>query len=549
MSHLLRAVLSLCHTSRRLLVQFPQRRRVGGYLGLILLLVGACVAVFAQDELQISISAQQLERDVIDNEPCTRLVGDVVLVLKECTIKADNAIYHTEKKLVEVRGHVKIIYTSGPTVEADQLWYDSKTHLAKLRGNVVYTSGSMTLHTDYFDHNTATKQGYFLGGGKLVEGTNILTSASGQYNDQDKTAVFEKDVTLVSKDYTLRCDRLRYNTVTKIAYFQGDTEIVSNDGKNRLETQEGGEYNTSSQQSTFVQSKVETDAYTLYGDLLRVDQATAVYTVTGHVKLVAKAEEVTIWGDHGQYQKGKGVAEISGNTLMMKALEEDALYLTADTFVAQESRLDDERVNTTVSAHHNVKLYQEDFQGKADSMVYHSARAIVYFYGDPILWSHKNQLTADKISLSFEGKAFSEMHMQEHACIASQGVASNHDQLRGRDMVAFFKKNKLDYIEVDGNAESIYFVVDDNGQLQGMNHLRCSQVRISIENGEIASMTFQVEPVGIFYPPSELMKTSTSKVLGNFVWRGDERPSKEEVIARGYGTRRNYKSFKFNRQN
>ena len=278
--------------------------------------------------------------------------------------------------------------------------------------------------------------------------------------------------------------------------------------------------------------------------MLRIDQATEIYTVTGHVKLIAKAEGVTIVGDHGQYQREQGIAQVSGNTLMTKVLEEDTLYISADTFVATEGQLSDGRANTTVHAHHNVKLYKEDFQGKADSMVYQSADSTIYFYGDPIFWSYANQLTADSVYLLLQDKAFGELHMKAHAFVVSEDAVGNYNQLRGKDMVASFKENKLDAIKIDGNAESIYFVVDDKGQLKGMNHLRCSQIHIDIEEEAIASITFQLKPVGVFYPPNSIIEAN--KKLDNFNWRSGERPTKEEVVGLGYGTKEAYKRFKFN---
>ena len=514
---------------------------------LALLLLGGSAAVYAQEKMKVSLRAEYLESDVINDEPCKKLMGKVVIGLEKFTIQADNAIYYDKRKLIEAQGHVAIIHEDGSVIAADQLLYEEENHLAKLRGHVVYQSDTMIFYTDHFDYDMEIKQGHFVQGGKLIEGDNVLTSESGQYNDLDKAAIFDQKVKLVNQDYTLQCDTLHYNTVTKIAQFEGLTKITSKDGKYTITTHEGGEYNTSSQQSTFAQSKVETGAYTLHGDLIRLDKTEEIYTATGHVKLIAQEDGVMISGDYGQYQKKKGIVQVYGNALMTKILEEDTLYLSADTFLATEKEpTKDSKDNTIVRAYHNVKLYKKNFQGKADSMVYQGADSTIYFYGDPIFWSNASQLTADAIHILLQGKAFHEMHMTTRAFVASEDVTGNYNQLQGRSMVAFFKENKIDSIEIDGNAESIYFVVDANGQSKGMNHLRCSQIRIDMEEDAIADITFRHQPIGAFYPPHEIVEEA--KELENFNWRITEQPTRQEVVEHGYGTREVYKEFKLNKK-
>lgn len=509
---------------------------------LFLLLLGVYTVTYGQDKTPMKFRAEDLEHDVINDEPCTKLLDNVVFNLEQLTILADTAIYYDKRKLIEAQGNVRIIHKDGSTMVADQLIYEEESHLAKLRGHVIYKSDATTFYTDHFDYNIETKQGHFVQGGKLIEGGNVLTSKSGYYNDIDKAATFNQQVKLVNQDYTLRCDTLHYNTITKIAKFAGPTKITSKDGKQTLTTNEGGEYNTSKQQSTFVQSKVETEAYTLHSDLIRADKAEEIYTATGHVKLVGKEDDVIISGDYGQYHKEQGIAKVYGNTLMTKLLEEDTLYLSADTFVATENKSASD--SNSVRAYHNVKIYKENFQGKADSLVYQEADSTLYFYGNPIFWSNETQLSADSGHVLLQDKAFKAMHMHTNAFVASEDDTGNFNQVQGRSMVAYFKENKVDHIEIDGNAESIYFFVDDQGKLQGMNRLRCAQIYITMEENGIARITAYNKPVGTFYPP-RLIPAELSK-LANFSWRITERPTQQEVVEHGYGTYQEYKEFKLN---
>ena len=521
--------------TKRLRTVFP--------LLLLSMLSSRAVAEEPEDEEQsVQFRANHLEGIVIDEERCQKLIGNVRFVLEDVTIEAERATYYEKRKIIEAHGKVKIVHKDGTTLWADRLIYDEEKQFAQLRDQVVYESDNTTLHTDYFDYDVKTKKGHFMGGGKLTEDDNTLTSATGYYDGANKTAIFRQGVTLTNKDYHLLCHTLHYNTVTKIARFSGHTTITQQGGKRTLTTDRGGEYNTNTQKSTFIQSEIETQDYLLYGDLIQSDQDQEHYTATGNVSLVAKEDDIVIWGDYGEYKKKEGIAQVYGNTLLEKLLDQDTLYVSADTLMAIENQQTEDNHDTVVRAFHNVKIYKEDFQGKADTMTYQGADSTLYFYGDPIFWNYGNQLTADSAKILLKDKAFHEMYMNTNAFIISEEELGYYSQLRGRDMTAYFRHNKMDSITIDGNAESLYFVID-KAQLKGMNHLRCGQMHITIEDDEIAKIVFQPQPQGKFYPAQLIAEED--KKLSSFRWRGQERPTKREVIEHGYGTLPDYQPFKF----
>lgn len=514
---------------------------------IIVLLLGTYSATYATQKTQVGISADHLESHEEDGEACQKLSDNVVFQFEDFTIHAESALYFEETKLIKAFGRVKIINKDGDTITADQLTYDDSQRIAKLRGQVVFNAKSedANFYTDYFDYHVDTQQGEFKHGGKLVEGENTLTSDYGHYNGKTQRGTFYRDVTLTNKDYTLRCNKLGYDKVTKVAKFYGATTITSADGKSTLTTQKGGEYNTGSKQSTFRQSKVETEAYILYGDVLQADQEQEYYTAAGHVKLVAKEDNVIVTGDYGECHKKEGLYRVYGNPLLQKKLEKDTLYASADTFVALEDLEKSDNPNHVVKAYPNVKLYKTDFQGKADAMAYYSRESTLYFYNAPVFWNHANQLTADTAHIVIKDKTFHQMHLAPNAFVASKDFMGNYNQLKGSTMVAYFEQEQIDHILIDGNAESLYFVIDDDKKLQGMNHLKCSQMYINVEGDEIASIAPKIKPQGVFYPPHKII--DEDKILANFQWRGQERPTKQEVVGRGYGEQKGYEQFKFNK--
>src|SRR5690606_24781247 len=130
-------------------------------------------------------------------------------------------------------------------------------------------------------------------------------------------ASFKDTVLLVSPEYTLESDTLQYNTVSKIAYTKGPTKVITKDGT-ILNAKEGLEYKTQEKQSSFQVSVIETEDYILKGDELYFDDIKKYYTATTNVEMVAKNDNVIIYGDFGRYWREQGLIKVYGHTLMKK---------------------------------------------------------------------------------------------------------------------------------------------------------------------------------------------------------------------------------------
>jgi hypothetical protein len=82
---------------------------------------------------------------------------------------------------------------------------------------------------------------------------------------------------------------------------------------------------------------------------------------------------------------------------------------------------------------------------------------------------------------------------------------------------------------VEGNGESVYFALDEKtNKAMGMNKIICSNITIRFKEGKVNNMSFYVKPEASFIPPHEL-KVEDTKLKG-FVWRGKEKPKREDVV-------------------
>ena len=211
-------------------------------------------------------------------------------------------------------------------------------------------------------------------------------------------------------------------------------------------------------------------------------------------------------------------------------VENDTLYLSADTMMAVESQLAEKK---RLLAWGGVRIFKEDLQGRADSLAYKLADSVLFFYREPVLWSDANQLTGDTISMQIKNNQVDRLRLLQNGFVISRDTVINqYNQVKGRLITAFFSNDELKQIAVNGNGESIYFVLDEKqaNVLMGMNRLTCSNMLISFGNKTVQQIRFYQQPDAVFVPPHELQEPETR--LAGFRWLDEYRPSKASVISR-----------------
>jgi lipopolysaccharide export system protein LptA len=284
---------------------------------------------------------------------------------------------------------------------------------------------------------------------------------------------------------------------------------------------------------------METAEYKIKGNEYFIDDVKKFYKAKGNVVMTSKEDNLLIYGDDSFYDKNKGMSKVYGNAYVAQVDDQlDTLYIGADTLVSIENK--DPRKKRLL-AYNQVRIFKKDLQGVADSLVYMSVDSTIYFYTDPILWSSGNQMTADSIRIRLKNKNIDRLYMVGNSFVASQDSLKNFNQIKGRNMTTSFKGNSINNVLVDGNAESIYYVLEEKELdldsmrakliiTMGMNKMICSKMRIIFKDGKVNTANAYVKPDAQFIPPQEI-KEADRKLKG-FAWREERRPSRDQVVKR-----------------
>lgn len=479
--------------------------------------------LFSQRVTKIDlISANTLEYNKQINENVKRLIGNVILKHDSTYLYCDSAYLNSESNNVDAFSNVRI-YSGSVVITGSILNYNGNTKEADMHKNVTMTDNKMTLTTEHLTYNTQSNIGNYNTGGRIVDPENVLTSKIGYYYANDKEFYFKKNVVLVNPRYTMKSDTLNYNTDSEISYFLGPTTIVS---KENLIYCENGWYDTQKDIAQFNKNAyILNKEHKLNGDSIYYDRKIGFGKAFNNITVIDTVQKVMLKGDYGEYWDKQGISMVTKNALLIQDIDKDTLFLHADTLKAF---FDSTGKGKILYAYKHAKFYKSDMQGMCDSIVYSFKDSIIYMYSKPMLWTDKNQLSADTIIIHQSKNEIKQMNLYNSSFVISMDDSIRYNQVKGKNLIAYFADNELNKIDVKGNGETVYYVRDDKQKLIGVNKAESQNLTIYVKKREIKSITFFVQPEATLYPEKNLSKNDVR--LKDFKWDEYERPDCEEDV-------------------
>jgi len=313
-------------------------------------------------------------------------------------------------------------------------------------------------------------------------------------------------------------------TATETAIFSGPTFIRAD--SNLIYT-ENGWYDTKNNLASFQEnSYLEADGQVLTGDSLFYDRNLGFGEVFNNMQIRDTANTFVIQGNYGWHNEKQEQSLITDSLLLIQIFENDSLFLHADTAVINIDSTD----GKIIQAFHDVKFFKSDLQGAADSMLITQSNSTINMYENPILWSDENQLFADFISIKSDSNTIRSMLLDNNAFLISVADTFGFNQVKGRIMNAYFSNQKLKRLEVVGNAQSVYYVGEEEKTPIGMNHAVCSNMTLVIDENKVDQITFREKPEAVLYPMDDI--NPKIRLLVGFRWEEDLRPKQLTDIFR-----------------
>ncbi|MBT6128212.1 MAG: OstA-like protein [Flavobacteriaceae bacterium] len=454
-------------------------------------------------------------------------------------IKSDISYFYAKENFFKAKGDV--VFTQGDSLKmtCDQIEYDGSSKLAKAWGKVVLERPDMTLKTDTLYLDRANSEAFYNSFGTIVDEKRKLTSIRGIYFMNEKKYRFISRVRIDDPEYELKSQQLDYYTESDKAFFYGKTTIV---GEEYNIFCEKGAYDTQLQRGNFQKNAVIFyDNKEIRGDSLYFENEKNYAAATNNVSVIDTLNKSVINGHYGEIFKAKDSAIITRRALAINIIDQDSLYIHADTLIATgppEKKI--------LRGYYDVRIFKTDLRGKSDSLHLDQSTGLIKLLKlplsrkenqilstsqknkkNPILWFGKSQMSGDKIFLisDMKTKKLDSLKIVGNSWILERDSISEtgFNQIKGGLLDGLFKDGKLSEIDVSKNTEVIYYMYSDEGnELIGIDKTTCSRLKMITKEKEIEDITFFVSPNGDLFPDKDL--PINERKLDGFIWREDERP-------------------------
>lgn len=448
------------------------------------------------------------------------LKDSVVFYHEGAYMYCDSAYLFERTNSFEAFSNVRMEQGDTIFVYGDYLHYDGNTRLARLRNNIRMEDRQVTLFTDSLNYDRAANLGYYFDGGMLVDEKNELTSFWGQYDPVSKDALFIDSVKLINEDFTLFADSLKYNTESKVADILGPSTILSDSGF--IKTSRGW-YNTDTDDARlFDRSEIYSNDSTkvLIGDTIHYNRATGQGEVFGRMYLEDLKQKAILRGNYGTYNEKTEYGMATDSAYAIDYSQKDSLFLHGDTL-----KMIADSTYKNIYAYYNVRFYRNDIQGVCDSMSFVQRDSLLSLHGNPVIWNEGNQILGNRIDIYLNDSTIEKAHVRDYAlAIQDRQVTGQYNQISGRDLKAFFTEGELRHVLVEGNAESLYYLVEEDSArtVIGLNKTESAYLSMDFMNDELEKLKLWSSTQAVTTPLSQL-KPEESKLKG-FMWLDYLRP-------------------------
>jgi lipopolysaccharide export system protein LptA len=292
------------------------------YTLIVFILTGLSVQAQKQDELKLLSSSHIItgkDGNILFYRPVYEHVGS--------TLSSDSGYLHKDnigRQFFEAFGNVIITQPDGTQIFSNKLHYEAAMQLATLTGAVrmVSTSGSI-LTTDHLVYNMRSKIGNYYSGGRILSGSDTITSQRATYFENTGESYFNQKVVVRSTNVKVYTDSMKYNGNTRITDFYGPTNIKGNKGEN-LYT-EKGRYHMATGQAYFSKNNLYTEGTKfLKGDSLFYDRQVGIGKAVKNVVFVDTLDKFYAYGGFGLYNGRNESITMTDKPLIISVVKKDS---------------------------------------------------------------------------------------------------------------------------------------------------------------------------------------------------------------------------------
>ena len=456
-----------------------------------------------------------------------RLIGHVKMRHDSAYFFCDSAYFYEKTNNFNAFQNVHIIVNDSVEIFSDLLDYDGNTRFAEFHDNVRLRDDSTMLYTEYLTYDRNLHLASYPDSATTIRGDKTLKSHYGYYRDRLKEFSFFENVEVYSPKYQMYTDTLFYNTGIEKMWFQGPTTIINKE--NVLEGKHG--YYLVNEDYVYLDQRpfMHNETQLMWSDSIFYDRNLGLAQAYSQVDMIDTSYKVIMRGDYVEMWEDQGFSFATDSAYAISYDGGDSLYIHGDTLFLHFDKQKEEAKKLIARRH--VRFFKSDLQGKCDTLTYLMSDSTIRMRVAPILWAEDSQMSGTDIDIKIKESTVEWVLQKGNAFIISQDTIEGFNQIKGMDITSLFKDGDIHHVNVDGdNAETIYWIRDDDGGLIGIDVSKSETMVIEMKNKGISKIKGFKGITETMYPEDDLIESR--RYLQGFKWHDDARPRDKDDIFR-----------------
>lgn len=397
----------------------------------------------------------------------------VVVINPDFQLRADTLKFNTIEQIATFLGPT-VMRSDSSRVYCEDGFYDVENNLAEFRINAQYTKGEQRATADVIRYDG--KNGIYTldGDAKFYEADR--REATGdliRYDQKNDITILEGNAYFRDKEQVITGDAIRYDAKKKIYKTSGRSRII--DGPQILQA-----------------------------DQVDYAQADSMGIASGNVIWQDTSANLTIQCDTARYNQTTGFLKatggLQGRPLLITLIDGDSLFMTADTLLSQRADTIANDSSRLLQAYYDVRIFKSDMQALCDSLAYSTVDSLFRMFRSPVIWTDTTQFTADTIHMQLADDQLDKILLYNHSFILNSADELYFNQIKGRDIIAQFDSSELRRMDIQGNAQSVYYPRDDDDAYVGVNKTICSDMIVFFGNNQVDEIIFVTQLEGKLDP-------------------------------------------------
>lgn len=446
--------------------------------------------------------------------------GPSEVITQTNTIVGDGGYFDMKNNVAHFGNRTKIY--GDYYIEADSLYYDGREKLSRAFGEAIVQKDSLYVEADTIYYNQKTNDGEAYGNAYVNnKGAEIMGNSLFFNDDTGKGKAFGNAYYYDEKT-EIEGDTILFNRTTGEAEVIGRAYII-NEGK-----QLGGDYVTFDEQSSDGEIfgnaiTIDENGATIKADTLLFNQQQGKGNAYGNIVFIDTAQHLMLSGNYLEYSEADDFIMVTKNPFLIYEFDEDSLFIKADTLLSQMTTGEQTNSSRNFVAFKNVSVFKADMQSVCDSLFYDGVDSTFHFHYQPVVWVNDSQLSGDTIRLHTTNNQLDSVKLLNNAYIGTLTYPNLYDQVKGDYLIGQFNEGNIKDMFVYDDAESIYFIKNEEEAFTAVNQAQCDTMQIVFsEEQQVSTIKFISEAKGTTSPIDKVQPFQLK--LAGFSWLKNKRP-------------------------